>query len=214
MSPHEQGDIRREPERVTTSGDNCCLPKGEVACARSVLYAGSVCLPMTEEPEAAVLTARRATQHVRLSSHDAVAASAKLLESSDRLLAGSLGRDPELQRFYRRKLVQKGLGKAIVAVARKLGIRTTTRPLSVEPSRPTRDRVVVVETTYCLSAERVTVAVREVLTLWRPVTVLATEVFLGDPARFADSKALASYVGMIPREYSSGERQRWLLCAL
>src|SRR2546426_6027935 len=41
-----------------------------------------------------------------------------------------------------------------------------------------------------------------------PVTALATEGFLGDPARFADSKALASYVGMIPREYSSGERQR------
>ncbi len=32
-------------------------------------------------------------------------------------------RDPELQRFYRRKLVQKGLGKARVAAARKLGIR-------------------------------------------------------------------------------------------
>ena len=32
-------------------------------------------------------------------------------------------KDPELQRFYRRKLVQKGLGKASVAVARKLGIR-------------------------------------------------------------------------------------------
>ena len=32
-------------------------------------------------------------------------------------------RDPELQRFYRRKLVQKGLGKARAAVARKLGIR-------------------------------------------------------------------------------------------
>jgi len=31
--------------------------------------------------------------------------------------------DPDLQRFYRRKLVQKGLGKARVAVARKLGIR-------------------------------------------------------------------------------------------
>jgi hypothetical protein len=31
--------------------------------------------------------------------------------------------DPELRRFYRRKLVQKGLGKARVAVARKLGIR-------------------------------------------------------------------------------------------
>jgi hypothetical protein len=28
-----------------------------------------------------------------------------------------------LQRFYRRKLVQKGLGKAKVAAARKLGIR-------------------------------------------------------------------------------------------
>ena len=32
-------------------------------------------------------------------------------------------RDPELRRFYRRKLVQKGLGKARVAAARKLGIR-------------------------------------------------------------------------------------------
>src|SRR5271170_5174678 len=42
-----------------------------------------------------------------------------------------------------------------------------------------------------------------------PVTALATEVFLGDPRRFADGKALASYVGMIPREYSSGDRQRF-----
>ena len=41
-----------------------------------------------------------------------------------------------------------------------------------------------------------------------PVTALATDVFLGDPKRFADSKALASYVGLIPREYSSGARQR------
>jgi len=32
-------------------------------------------------------------------------------------------RDPELRRFYRRKLVQKRMGKARVAVARKLGIR-------------------------------------------------------------------------------------------
>ena len=36
---------------------------------------------------------------------------------------GYYGRDPELKRFYRRKLVQKGLGKARVAAARKLGIR-------------------------------------------------------------------------------------------
>ena len=41
-----------------------------------------------------------------------------------------------------------------------------------------------------------------------PVTALATDVFLGHPARFADGKFLASYVGMIPREYSSGGRQR------
>ena len=41
-----------------------------------------------------------------------------------------------------------------------------------------------------------------------PITALATEVFLGDPARFANSKELASYVGMIPGEYSSGKRQR------
>ena len=41
-----------------------------------------------------------------------------------------------------------------------------------------------------------------------PITALATDVFLGDPTRFADGKALASYVGIIPREYSSGGRQR------
>ena len=32
-----------------------------------------------------------------------------------------------------------------------------------------------------------------------PVTALATDVFLGDPQRFADGKALGSYVGMIPQ---------------
>jgi transposase len=37
--------------------------------------------------------------------------------------AHAVRRDPELKRFYRRKLVQKGLGKSRVAVARKLGIR-------------------------------------------------------------------------------------------
>jgi transposase len=41
-----------------------------------------------------------------------------------------------------------------------------------------------------------------------PITALATEVFLGDPSRFEDSKTLASYVGMIPSEHSSGGRQR------
>ena len=41
-----------------------------------------------------------------------------------------------------------------------------------------------------------------------PITALATDVFLGDPKRFHDGKALASYIGIIPREYSSGGRQR------
>ena len=41
-----------------------------------------------------------------------------------------------------------------------------------------------------------------------PVTALATEVFLGDPWRFPDGKAVSSYVGLIPSEYSSGDRQR------
>lgn len=42
-----------------------------------------------------------------------------------------------------------------------------------------------------------------------PITALATEVFLGDPRRFADGKAVASYIGMIPSERSSGRRQRF-----
>jgi transposase len=41
-----------------------------------------------------------------------------------------------------------------------------------------------------------------------PITALATEVFLGNPMRFTDGKAVASYMGMIPREHSSGGRQR------
>ena len=41
-----------------------------------------------------------------------------------------------------------------------------------------------------------------------PVTALATEVFLGDPSRFATGNQVASYIGMIPCEHSSGKRQR------
>ena len=41
-----------------------------------------------------------------------------------------------------------------------------------------------------------------------PITSLASDVFLGDPQRFVDGKALASYVGIIPSEYSSGGRQK------
>ncbi len=39
-----------------------------------------------------------------------------------------------------------------------------------------------------------------------PVTALATDAFLGDPSRFADSKTLTSYIGIIPSEYSTGGR--------
>src|SRR5262249_52779696 len=41
-----------------------------------------------------------------------------------------------------------------------------------------------------------------------PVTALATDVFVGDPSRFPSGKTLASYVGLIPSEYSSGARHR------
>jgi transposase len=41
-----------------------------------------------------------------------------------------------------------------------------------------------------------------------PVTALATEVFLGDANRFATANPVASYIGMIPCEHSSGKRQR------
>ena len=43
-----------------------------------------------------------------------------------------------------------------------------------------------------------------------PVTALATEVFLGDPTRFADGKAVSSYIAMIPSERSSGGRRQRL----
>ena len=42
-----------------------------------------------------------------------------------------------------------------------------------------------------------------------PITALATEVFLGDPRRFADGKAVASYIGMIPGDIPDGGRQRF-----
>jgi len=41
-----------------------------------------------------------------------------------------------------------------------------------------------------------------------PVTALATDVFLGDAHRFATGNQVASYIGMIPCEHSSGKRQR------
>ncbi len=41
-----------------------------------------------------------------------------------------------------------------------------------------------------------------------PVTALATEVFLGDPKRFTTGNQVASYIGMIPCEHTSGKRQR------
>ena len=41
-----------------------------------------------------------------------------------------------------------------------------------------------------------------------PITALATDVFPGDAHRFATGNQVASYIGMIPCEHSSGKRQR------
>jgi len=41
-----------------------------------------------------------------------------------------------------------------------------------------------------------------------PITALAFAVTIGEAARFPRSKQVASYVGLIPREHSSGGRQR------
>jgi transposase len=41
-----------------------------------------------------------------------------------------------------------------------------------------------------------------------PITALAFAVTIGDVSRFASSAQVASYVGLIPREYSSGGKQR------
>jgi transposase len=41
-----------------------------------------------------------------------------------------------------------------------------------------------------------------------PITALAFAVTIGDASRFARSKQVASYVGLVPREHSSGGRQR------
>jgi len=41
----------------------------------------------------------------------------------DEAVMHAVRKDPELKRFYRRKLIQKGMGKARIAAARKLGIR-------------------------------------------------------------------------------------------
>jgi transposase len=41
-----------------------------------------------------------------------------------------------------------------------------------------------------------------------PITALAFAVTIGDPARFGRGKQVASYLGLIPREHSSGGRQK------
>jgi len=101
----------------------------------------------------------------------------------------------------------------------------------VEPNRPTRDQIVAVaayrRTELQDLYQKLDAQIEELdkrvgdQALQRPgakllmshpgvgpVTALATDVFLGDPARFADGKAVVSYVGMIPSEYSSGGQQR------
>jgi hypothetical protein len=58
--------------RLRGSGMDLSCSTGMTRWVRSTLYAGSVCLPMTADERAAVLTARRAAQHFRLTvPHDA-----------------------------------------------------------------------------------------------------------------------------------------------
>src|SRR6267378_2589393 len=109
--------------------------------------------------------------------------------------------------------------------------RPAARQGPVEPNRPTRDQIVAVaayrRTELQDLYQKLDAQIEELdkrvgdQALQRPgakllmshpgvgpVTALATDVFLGDPARFADGKAVVSYVGMIPSEYSSGGQQR------
>jgi transposase len=41
-----------------------------------------------------------------------------------------------------------------------------------------------------------------------PLTALAFELVIGTPERFACAKQIASYVGLVPSEASSGDRRR------
>jgi hypothetical protein len=93
----------------------------------------------------------------------------------------------------------------------------------MEPIRPTHDGIVTVGATRSTSANRVAglygklqaeIGELDELVMHHvqqrpgakvlmthpgvgPVTAFATDVFLGDPARFENGKALVSYVGMI-----------------
>jgi transposase len=106
--------------------------------------------------------------------------------------------------------------------------------VALEQGRSARDRLVVTHSLYSRPADRTAIAVsaprrtdRRLRSKGRrvglaatlgtglmthpgvgPITALATETFLGEPKRFVDGKAVASYVGLIPSEHSSGGRQR------
>ena len=41
-----------------------------------------------------------------------------------------------------------------------------------------------------------------------PITALAVVACIGDPHRFSSARQVAAYVGLVPREYSSGEKRR------
>ena len=41
-----------------------------------------------------------------------------------------------------------------------------------------------------------------------PITALSFKATIGDPSRFQDSRFVGAYLGMTPKQYSSGETQR------
>ena len=99
--------------------------------AKGPLFAVQKLTPLINQGGAVVLTTSIANVKGMPGNAAYGAAKAALRSFARTLGALSLGeatmhavrRDPELKRFYRRKLIQKGMGKARVAVARKLGIR-------------------------------------------------------------------------------------------
>jgi hypothetical protein len=59
----------------------------------------------------------------KFTAHSWRCATGRTADSKHEATMHAVGKDPELKRFYRRKLIQKGMGKARIAAARKLGIR-------------------------------------------------------------------------------------------
>jgi Transposase IS116/IS110/IS902 family len=127
--------------------------------------------------------------------------------------AHAVGRDPELKRFYRRKLNQKGLGKASVAVARKLGIRLwimlrirSNTTSSVGEDRSSRKAVMPVR--GCQKRAMVRTVTGRLIRL--PASLEEGSVVKGSrrPLHSWASRITAGSAGAMERSSSGGKRRR------